>query len=56
MTSVSRRPIDVDAEAALAALKRARKEAEHIAAVTGTRLAQNVDGKPALVAPPPEPK
>ncbi len=39
-------------QAALAALKRARKRAEKIAAETETDLIQAVDGKPVRVSPP----
>jgi hypothetical protein len=38
-------------EAALAALKRARRRAEEIAAATGTMLIQSADGKPVRVRP-----
>ena len=37
---------------ALAALKRARRRAEELAARTGTALIQAVDGKPVRVLPP----
>jgi hypothetical protein len=40
---------------ALAALKRARRRAEELAARTGTALIQAVDGKPVRVPPPAPP-
>jgi hypothetical protein len=43
-----------EAAGALAALKRARKRAEEIAARTGTDLIQVVDGKIVRVKPPRE--
>jgi hypothetical protein len=46
-----RRPIDLDAEAALTALHRARRRAEHLALATGTRLVQMVQGKVVRVPP-----
>ena len=52
--SAAKRPIDVDAEAALAALRRARKRAERVALATGTCLVEAVDGKPVRVPPRPE--
>ena len=42
---------DPEAEAALAALRRARLEAERIALITGTCLIQAEDGKPVRVLP-----
>lgn len=60
---MSEKPNDPDiAEAeqerkdALAALKRARRRAEEIAARTGTALIQAVDGKPVRVPPPVSPR
>jgi hypothetical protein len=49
-----RRRIDVEGEAALAALLRARQRAERLALMTGTFLIQAVDGKPVRVAPRPD--
>jgi len=49
-----RKRIDIVGEAALAALRRARKRAERIAWMTGTDLIQAIDGKPVRVAPRPE--
>jgi hypothetical protein len=45
--------LDEETAGALAALKRARRRAEEIAARTGTALIQAVDGKPVRVQPPP---
>ena len=45
--------LDLVAEGALAALRRARKRAERIAWMTGTDLIQAVDGKVVRVAPRP---
>jgi hypothetical protein len=45
--------LEQEREAALAALKRARRRAEKIARDTGTMLIQAVDGKPVRVPPPP---
>ena len=50
-----RRILDEMSELALAALRRARKRAEEIAARTGTALIESDDGKPVRVQPPPEP-
>ena len=47
----ARRRIDVEAEAALAALRRARERAERVALMTGTCLVQAIDGKPVRVPP-----
>ncbi len=56
MTEEATRPESDRAEqnrrAALAALKRARRRAEKLAAETGTFLIQAVDGKPVRVPPP----
>ena len=49
--AAGKRPIDLDAEAALTALRRARRRAERLALTTGTRLVQTVQGK--LVRVPP---
>lgn len=46
------RPIDRDAEAALTALRRARRRAERLALATGTHLVQTVQGKLVRVPPP----
>jgi hypothetical protein len=46
-----RRPIEVDAEAALTALRRARRRAERLAVATGTLLVQMVQGKVVRVPP-----
>ena len=43
--ATGRRPIDLDAEAALTALRRARRRAERLARAAGTRLVQTVQGK-----------
>ena len=45
---------DPEAEGALAALRRARLEAERVALVTGTDLILAKDGKPVRVPPRPE--
>ena len=45
---------DPEAEGALAALRRARLDAERVALRTGTYLIQAKDGKPVRVAPRPE--
>ena len=45
--------LDEEAEAALAALRRARLRAEKIARFTGTKLVESLDGNPVLVDPPP---
>jgi uncharacterized protein YggE len=45
--------IEQEREAALAAMKRARRRAEKLARDTGTMLVQAVDGKPVRVPPPP---
>jgi hypothetical protein len=50
-----RRPIDLDAEAALTALRRSRRRAEHLARATRTRLVQMVQGKVVRVRPPSDP-
>ena len=47
-------PLDEESAGALAALKRARKRAENLAARTGTALIQAVDGRPVRVEPPTE--
>jgi hypothetical protein len=44
--------IEQEREAALAAMKRARRRAEKLARDTGTMLVQAVDGKPVRVPPP----
>ena len=46
-----KRPIDIDAEAALAALRRARKRAEELTFATGTCMIQSVEGR--LIRVPP---
>lgn len=53
-SETGKRRIDILGEAALAALRRARKRAERIALMTGTDIIQAVDGKPVRVAPQPE--
>lgn len=45
------KPMDPEAEGALAALRRARIEAERVAFVTGTFLVQVVNGETVLVPP-----
>ena len=50
-TKNAERLIDAEAEAALAALRRARLQAERIALITGTCLIQAVDGRPVRVPP-----
>jgi hypothetical protein len=45
---------DPEAEGALAALRRARLDAERLALMTGTHLIQAKDGKPVRVPPRPE--
>jgi hypothetical protein len=45
---------DPEAEGALAALRRARLDAERVALITGTDLIQSKDGKPVRVRPRPE--
>jgi hypothetical protein len=45
---------DPEAEGALAALRRARLDAERVALMTGTDLIQAKDGKPVRVPPRPE--
>jgi hypothetical protein len=50
--AAGKRPIDLDAEAALTALRRARRRAERVALATGTRLVQTVEGKLVHVPPP----
>lgn len=50
--AAGRRPIDLDAEAALTALRRARRRAERLALATGTHLVQTVRGKVVRVPPP----
>lgn len=50
--AAGKRPIDLDAEAALTALRRARRRAERVALQTGTHLVQTVQGKVVRVAPP----
>jgi hypothetical protein len=50
----TKRRIEVEGEAALAALFRARQRAERLALMTGTCLIQAVNGKPVRVAPRPE--
>jgi hypothetical protein len=45
---------DPEAEGALAALRRARLDAERVAFMTGTDLIQAKDGKPVRVSPRPE--
>jgi hypothetical protein len=45
---------DPEAEGALAALRRARLDAERVAWMTGTHLIQVRDGKPVRVPPRPE--
>jgi hypothetical protein len=51
-TMPAARELDSETRAVLAALTRARKRAEKIAAQTGTDLIQAVDGKPVRVPPP----
>lgn len=46
--------IDTEARLALAALKRARKHAERVAAATGTLLVEVHDGRVVLVEPKPD--
>lgn len=53
-TSPPATELDSETSRALAALIRARKRAERIAAQTGTDLIQAVDGKPVRVPPPKE--
>ena len=50
----ARQRLDASIEGALAALRRARKNAEKLAAQTGTSLIEAVDGQPVEVAPPKE--
>jgi hypothetical protein len=50
--AAGRRPIDLDAEAALTALRRARRRAERVALATGTHLVQTVQGQLVRVPPP----
>lgn len=52
-SEATKRHVDVVAEGALAALRRARNRAERIAWMTGTDLIQAVDGKVVRVAPRP---
>ena len=52
MSLAARRPIDMDADAALIALRRARRRAERVAVATGTCLVQTVQGKLVRVPPP----
>ncbi|HUT77997.1 MAG TPA: hypothetical protein VM285_09940 [Polyangia bacterium] len=55
MTAETERDEDLgvkeEAVAALAALRRARRRAEELAAATGTALIQAIDGKPVRVPP-----
>jgi hypothetical protein len=50
-TKTAERLIDAEAKGALAALRRARLQAERTALITGTCLIQAVDGKPVRVPP-----
>jgi hypothetical protein len=50
--AAAKRPIDIDADAALSALRRARRRAERVALATGTLLVQSVHGKLMRVPPP----
>ena len=45
---------DPEADGAIAALRRARLDAERVALMTGTDLIQAKDGKPVRVSPRPE--
>ena len=51
---MTKQGLDAEANGALAALRRARKEAERVALRTGTYRGEAVDGKPVRVAPRPE--
>jgi hypothetical protein len=51
--TTTKRQVDIDAESALAALRRARQRAERIALATNTCIVQSVDGKPVRVSPHP---
>jgi hypothetical protein len=50
--AAAKRPIDLDAEAGLTALRRARRRAERLALATGTSIVQTVQGKLVRVPPP----